>query len=66
MKTASFPPSPGNAHGCHFLPGNQRGFRIYERCRDTPFVSVLPCGCSLEPVSFFLHPGSCKRGIDTA
>lgn len=54
MKIASFLPSPGNAHGCHFLPGNQAGFRIYKGCRDTPFISALPCSCFPEPVSSFL------------
>lgn len=53
MKAASFPPSPGNAHGCHFLPGNQAGFRIFKGHGDTLFVSALPCSCSPEPVSSF-------------
>lgn len=53
MKTATFPPSPGNAHGCHFLPGNQADFRVYKGCRDTLFVAVLTCSCSPEPVSSF-------------
>lgn len=53
MKTATFPSSPGNAHGCHFLPGNQADFRIYNGCRGTLFVSALTCSCSLEPVSSF-------------
>lgn len=42
-----------DAGGCHFLLGNQAGFRNYKGCRDIPFVSTLPYSCFPEPISSF-------------